>query len=80
MCEGGEGGVGPFKILRKHLRKEGKGVSAGRVEVSRDPVACVVCVVGVGVRAWGREESGRDCGGTLAGAVGERSGCQWSCS
>ena len=46
MCEGGEGGVGPFKILRKHLRKEGKGVSAGRVDVSRDPVACGVCVVG----------------------------------
>ncbi len=46
LCEGGEGGVGPFKILRKHLRKEGKGVSAGRVDVSRDPVACGVCVVG----------------------------------
>ena len=34
MCvgvrEGGEGGGGPFKILRKHLRKEGDGVSGGR--------------------------------------------------
>ena len=52
-------------------------MSAGRVEGGGAQRACVV---GVGVRAWGREESGRDCGGTLAGAVGERSGCQWSCS
>ena len=44
LCEGGEGGVGPFKILRKHLRKEGKGASAGRVDVSRDPVSSCVAV------------------------------------
>ena len=63
---------------RKEVRKGGgEGVSAGRGEGGGDPRACMV---GVGVRAWGREESGRDCGGTLAGAVGERSGCQWSCS
>ena len=52
-------------------------MSAGRVEGGG---ARRACVGGGGVRAWGREESGRDCGGTLAGAVGERSGCQWSCS
>ena len=63
---------------RKEVRKGGgEGVSAGRVEGGG---ARRACVGGVGVRAWGREESGRDCGGTLAGAVGERSGCQWSCS
>ena len=33
LCEGGEGGVGPFKIPRKHLRKEGDWVSGGRVDV-----------------------------------------------
>ena len=47
LCEGGEGGVGPFKILRKHLRKEGKGASAGRVEGGGDPAECVAAVPGV---------------------------------
>ena len=62
LCEGGEGGVGPFKILRKHLRKEGEGVSAGREDVSRAPLACGVCVVGMArARAFGRGESLQEC-------------------
>ena len=46
-------------------------MSAGRVEGGGAPLAWWgrgegggarrACVVGVGVRAWGREESGRDC-------------------
>ena len=51
MCvgvrEGGEGGGATFKILRKHLRKEGDGVSGGRVGVGWNPLACGVCLVGI---------------------------------
>ena len=81
LCEGGEGGVGPFKILRKHLRKEGKGVSAGRVDVSRGPVACGVCVVGMArARVHSAEvRACRNAEGHLE-PEGVQEGCQLSCS
>ena len=77
--EGGEGGVGPFKIPRKHLRNEGDWVSGGRVDVGWNPLACGVCLVGIAGAHALEGRAYRNAEGHLE-PRGLQQGCQLSCS